>query len=407
MGFTKRRTLTDLHSKTEVNPDYFEGKMLGESRKRRYAKLITIITFIVIILVSILSYTSVRFYNLSEYRERSTQAREIAKLASTMIDLDDDSTRISQTVRDIKNSFSQIYGLYVYRFDGDEERILFGEMPEGFDKNHVIMAHEPIYNSKGQIAAHIMASLSTEDIKSRTSLYTSHVVGSSVLLLLLALIIGCHISVKYFMNDNSRILNIKTKQDKKLVREIAQAFAKTIDMRDNYTNGHSFRVADYSSKIARELGFNEEVCAHYYNVALLHDVGKIGIPRRILQKTGKLTEEEYLEMKKHTVYGFEILKSISIMPELADGALHHHERFDGKGYPDGLKGNEIPKVAQIISVADAFDAMYSNRPYRQHVRFDKAVNIIEENSGTQFASDVVDAFIRLVERGELFNTVND
>lgn len=112
-------------------------------------------------------------------------------------------------------------------------------------------------------------------------------------------------------------------------------------------------------------------------------------------------------MKKHTVYGFEILKSISIMPELADGALHHHERFDGKGYPDGLKGNEIPKVAQIISVADAFDAMYSNRPYRQHIRFDKAVNIIEENSGTQFASDVVDAFIRLVERGELFNTVND
>ncbi|MBR7174789.1 MAG: HD domain-containing protein, partial [Clostridia bacterium] len=120
----------------------------------------------------------------------------------------------------------------------------------------------------------------------------------------------------------------------------------------------------------------------------------------VLNKPGKLSDEEFETIKSHTSKGYDVLKEIHIMPELAVGAQAHHERPDGKGYPNHLKGDEIPRVAQIIAVADCFDAMYSNRPYRNRMNFDKAVSIIQEVSGTQLSPDVVDAFMRLVEKGE-------
>ena len=135
----------------------------------------------------------------------------------------------------------------------------------------------------------------------------------------------------------------------------------------------------------------------YYSIALLHDVGKIGIPKEVLSKPGKLTPDEYKIIKSK---GYDVLKDISIMPELAVGAQSHHERPDGRGYPSHLQGDEIPPVARIISVADCFDAMYSDRPYRNRMNFDRAVSIIQEVSGTQLAPDVVDAFMRLVKKGE-------
>ena len=152
--------------------------------------------------------------------------------------------------------------------------------------------------------------------------------------------------------------------------------------------------------LTRELGYDEDTVENYYNIALLHDIGKIGIPPEVLNKPGKLTDEEFKIIKSHSSLGYSALKDISIMPELATGAGAHHERPDGKGYPRGLKQNEIPRVAQIIAVADTFDAMYSNRPYRKRMNFDKVVSIIREVSGTQLTSDVVDAFLRLVEKGE-------
>ena len=148
-------------------------------------------------------------------------------------------------------------------------------------------------------------------------------------------------------------------------------------MKDRYTNGHSSRVAKYTAMLARELGYDEDTVQKYYRIALLHDIGKIGIPQSVLNKPGKLTEEEFEIIKSHTTKGYEVLKDISIMPELSVGAGAHHERPDGKGYPKGLKGDEIPKVAQIIAVADCFDAMYSNRPYRERMNFDIAVSIIK------------------------------
>ena len=184
------------------------------------------------------------------------------------------------------------------------------------------------------------------------------------------------------------------------VREITHAFAKVVDMKDTYTNGHSTRVANYTAMLARELGYDEDTVEKYYRIALLHDVGKIGVPPEVLNKPGKLTDEEFETIKSHASKGYDALKEISIMPELAVGAQAHHERPDGKGYPNHLKGDEIPRVAQIIAVADCFDAMYSNRPYRNRMNFDKAVSIIQEVSGTQLTSDVVDAFMRLVKKGE-------
>lgn len=206
--------------------------------------------------------------------------------------------------------------------------------------------------------------------------------------------------VRLYTRRKTEALMRKHQEQKTLIREITTAFAKTIDMKDKYTNGHSARVARYTRMLSRELGCDEETVDNYYNIALLHDIGKIGIPPEVLNKPGKLTDEEFALIKSHSAQGYNVLKDISIMPELAIGAGSHHERPDGKGYPNHLTGEQIPRVAQIIAVADTFDAMYSNRPYRGRMNFDKAVSIIKEVSGTQLAPDVVDAFLRLVDKGE-------
>ena len=208
------------------------------------------------------------------------------------------------------------------------------------------------------------------------------------------------LGVRLYIGARTRAFLKKEQENKELVREMTQAFAKTIDMKDKYTNGHSTRVAEYTALLTRELGYDDDTVERYYNIALLHDIGKIGVPGDVLNKPGKLTDEEYKTIKSHTTLGYEALKNISIMPELATGAGAHHERPDGNGYPRGLVGDEIPRVAQIIAVADAFDAMYSNRPYRNRMNFEKVVSIITDISGTQLTADVVDAFLRLVERGE-------
>ena len=205
--------------------------------------------------------------------------------------------------------------------------------------------------------------------------------------------------VYFYVKAKTKKLLKKQEENRILIREIVEAFAKTIDMKDKYTNGHSKRVAEYTAMLARELGYNEESVEKYYNIALLHDIGKIGVPGEVLNKPGKLDDEEFMTIKSHTSLGYNVLKDISLMPELSVGAEAHHERPDGKGYPNGLKGEEIPRVAQIIGVADAFDAMYSNRPYRNRMNFEKVVSIIKGASGTQLTADVVDAFLRIVERG--------
>ncbi len=216
----------------------------------------------------------------------------------------------------------------------------------------------------------------------------------------LLLLVMLEESVRFYVRKKTRALEKKQKETMALVGGITEAFAKVIDMKDQYTNGHSSRVAKYTAMLSKELGYDEETVEKYYRIALLHDIGKVGVPQEVLNKPGKLTDEEFEIIKSHTTQGYEALKQITIMPELAIGAQAHHERPDGRGYPNHLKGGEIPRVAQIIAVADCFDAMYSNRPYRKRMNFDKVVAIIKEVSGTQLAQDVVEAFLRLVDRGE-------
>ncbi|MCR5762076.1 MAG: HD domain-containing protein [Treponema sp.] len=224
-----------------------------------------------------------------------------------------------------------------------------------------------------------------------------------ILLLMLSVILS---TIKFYISYRTNSFLKKENAQKQLIREIVEAFAKVIDMKDKYTNGHSFRVAEYTSMLAKELGYDDDTIEKYYNIALLHDIGKIGIPPEILNKPGKLTAEEFNIIKNHSALGYETLKDISIMPELATGAGAHHERPDGKGYPRCLKENEIPRVAQLIAVADTFDAMYSDRPYRKRMNFEKAVSIMKDVSGTQLKSDVVNAFLNLVKKGE-FKAADD
>ncbi len=205
--------------------------------------------------------------------------------------------------------------------------------------------------------------------------------------------------VKHYINKKTKKLIEKQKQIKKYMDELTNAFAKCIDIKDKYTKGHSFRVAKYTCMFAKKLGYSDEEIEEINNIGLLHDIGKISIPDEILNKKGRLTDEEYAVMKSHPSVGYDILSEIRTSPDIALGARYHHERIDGKGYPKGLKGDEIPMIAQIISVADTFDAMYSNRPYRKKMKLDDIVAEMKRVSGTQLNPDVVNIFFELVEEG--------
>ncbi|MBQ8261102.1 MAG: response regulator [Lachnospiraceae bacterium] len=176
----------------------------------------------------------------------------------------------------------------------------------------------------------------------------------------------------------------KTKENQILFLHIVSSLAAAIDAKDKYTNGHSSRVAEYSREMARRFGYSEEKMREIYMMGLLHDVGKIGIPDAVINKPGKLTDEEFALIKKHPSLGARILGNIEENPRLANGARWHHERYDGKGYPDGLKATDIPEEARIIAVADSYDAMTSCRSYRKVMPQEVVRGEIEKGIGTQF-----------------------
>ena len=189
-----------------------------------------------------------------------------------------------------------------------------------------------------------------------------------------------------------------------LFEETIEALAHAVDAKDAYTSGHSSRVAVYSKAIAEEAGLPKEECDRIYFAALLHDVGKIGIRKSIINKPGKLTDEEYAHIKTHPVLGAQILSSIKQAPFLCDGARYHHERYDGKGYPDGLAGDAIPEIARIIAVADAYDAMTSARSYREPLPRDVVRSEMQKGIGTQFDPRFAEIMLRLMEKEDLGET---
>jgi HD-GYP domain-containing protein (c-di-GMP phosphodiesterase class II) len=173
------------------------------------------------------------------------------------------------------------------------------------------------------------------------------------------------------------------------------AFNQLLDLKDLNTGVHSTRLAEWALHVAGELGLDESQLGDIEIAALLHDIGKVGIPDAILNKPGKLAEDEYALMKKHPEYGWAVLRQIPGMKAASLIILHHHESFDGKGYPAGLIGEEIPIGSRIVSVIDAFDAMVSNRPYRNGLPSDEAQRRLIACSGTQFDPDVVKHFLPL------------
>ena len=185
-------------------------------------------------------------------------------------------------------------------------------------------------------------------------------------------------------------LEEKLKREQELTEKIVKSLVRGIEIRDSYTKGHSERVAFFAKRIAEEMGLKEEEVKAIYTAGLLHDIGKIGIPDSILLKPGKLSSEEYEIIKLHPELSYELLKHIDVLEDSLPGIRHHHERWDGSGYPDGLKGKEIPLQARILAVADSFDAMTSDRIYRKGIPKTEAVKEIKELSGKYYDPEVVE-----------------
>ncbi len=194
----------------------------------------------------------------------------------------------------------------------------------------------------------------------------------------------------------------KTQENESLSLHVVQTLAEAIDAKDTYTNGHSGRVAEYSREIAKRYGYSKRQQEEIYMMGLLHDVGKIGVPDTVINKTSRLTDEEYEQIKVHPVLGARILKKIREMPKLAIGARWHHERYDGLGYPDGLAGTDILEEARIIAVADAYDAMTSNRSYHGILPQAFVRGEIEKGKGTQFDPVFADIMLQIIDEDELF-----
>ena len=197
-------------------------------------------------------------------------------------------------------------------------------------------------------------------------------------------------------SDSLRVKQVE-QQVTDLRSSVICAFTQLLDLKDLNTGVHSTRLAEWGMRVGQELGLEESELQNLEVAALLHDIGKVGIPDAILRKPGRLDADEYTLMKKHPEYGWAVLRMLPGFERAALDILHHHENFDGKGYPAELKELEIPVVSRIVSVIDAFDAMVSSRPYRVGLPHEEAIRRLIESSGTQFDPVVVQCFISFAQ----------
>jgi len=212
----------------------------------------------------------------------------------------------------------------------------------------------------------------------------------------LIVVVFCAISAKRISKYQRKERESKERLDR-MNTNIIRALASTIDAKDRYTSGHSQRVADYSLAIAKRMGKSEEEQKIVYYAGLLHDVGKIRVSEEVINKPGKLTEEEFNQIRVHPISGYHILKDIHEDERIAYGAKYHHERYNGKGYPNGLEGENIPEIARIIGVADAYDAMASNRSYRNALPQKVIRSEIEKGRGQQFDEKIADIMLQMID----------
>lgn len=210
--------------------------------------------------------------------------------------------------------------------------------------------------------------------------------------------IATQLKLSSLINSFEKEVEKKTRENNELTFQAINAIAKTVDAKDIYTRQHSTRVAKFSREIAIRSGmFNEDEIEIIYRTALLHDIGKIGIKDDILNKKGRLTDEEFAIMKTHTTIGAGILKDVTLIKDVDKGAKYHHERYDGRGYPQGLAGEDIPIIARIVGVADSYDAMTSDRAYRKHLPEDVVRGELEKGRGTQFDPVFCDIMLGIMD----------
>lgn len=331
------------------------------------------------------------------------------KVAISSIDLDGEHY-YGDTINVDKNVYRVAFNISVLGFKPNKGRTIYYKL-DGIDDDYnvhsddnnsiyytnlgggVYVFHAYAIDEYGQKSNEIVVSI-TKDKKFFEEIWFWITIG----IILIVLVVGF----------NFILVRIRTKKSykrqleyKNITLEAIQAIARTIDAKDEYTNGHSIRVGYYSKQIAEHLGMSQEEVDNTYYIALLHDIGKIAIPDVILNKPGKLTDEEFEIMKSHTTRGANILKGISTIPRIVEGAKYHHERYDGKGYPEGLAGENIPYVARIICCADCFDAMASKRVYKDPFPLEKIISEFERCSGTQFDPNMAKLVIKLIKDGIL------
>ena len=417
--------------------------MKQHNRSRRHRRLLILLALLAVIMSGSILFTSIRLYTVQVRESREKYAEGAAKLAADMVDgdmvdrwlergPDEEYYEEARLLGNVLSDTADIYYLYVYQIRPDACYVVFdsdsGEMNTGVLGNKIefdptflpyiptlleggemeaiesndaygwlLTKYEPIFDSKGKCVAYAGADISMTDIYEYIRKFTRYTVLISLVFLIGGLLIGLRLYNDTHRADETDALIEQQKHDKLFIREIIEALASAIDAKDKYTHGHSRRVAEYSQMIARESGKSEKECEEIYLAALLHDVGKIGIRDAIINKEGRLTDEEYGVIKAHPVIGEQILSSITLSPYLGIGANYHHERYDGRGYPSQLKGEDIPDIARIIAVADAYDAMTSNRSYRSIIPQPLVREEITKGSGTQFDPQYAKIMYHLID----------
>ena len=425
----------------------------GKSGSRHvWMLLITVILLIVAFTSSIVASTTFFKRTTRSYREEiiiKTSKLVAEQINGDKVDqwlnseIDDEYKRTAGLIQSICNNTPYIQYIYVYQIRPDGCHVVFDsetmedeleqydeapelstdnigdvvEFDESFsDKIPTLLAggevdiiesddtygwlltkYEPVFDSSGKCVAYVGVDISMAGVKDYYGSFTKWIIALSVVFFLVLIVVG------YFffaherkVSENAEFERI-TMHQKHLFEETALALANAIDAKDKYTHGHSIRVAEYSRRIAELSGKNEQECEEIYYAGLLHDVGKIGVPEAIITKEGRLTDEEYEEIKQHSSKGAEILKNITEYPYLSIGAHYHHERYDGRGYPEKLVGTDIPDIARIIAVADSYDAMTSLRSYRKTIPQQKVREELVSCAGTQFDPEYANIMIHMID----------
>lgn len=324
----------------------------------------------------------------------------------TILVVDDDPTNL-QIVRDVLqaryNLMLAVSGEMALKFIARRkpDLILMDLMMPGMDGKETVRRIRENPDDAGIPVVFLTGSRSVEEEIQCLNMGASDFITKPIIPAVMELRINRILEVEELHKNLQKRIAEKTKAYQDLALESIFAIVNIIEAKDEITEGHSIRVAGYSMALARAMGYDEDRVDQVYKTGLLHDVGKIGIPDLILKKEGKLTREEYGEIKEHTSIGGHILAAIETMDYLADGAQYHHERYDGTGYPKGLAGEQIPEIGRIIAVADVFDALVSKRHYKEAMDVETAKQEILKGAGTQFDPKIVMVFIKLLEDGTI------